>query len=263
MEQVTRYAEAYALGRALPGHIDLHIAFAPHPKLLGLGAARNLAERRYSGEDIQVQIDSHVRFEGDWDVTVCDAIDRAGSRAVINGVFSDPWSWDRHIPVSQIDRIEAGIVQGQIGMVEPDSGLLDELRPARSIIPGSMFGAAWCDEVPTDPHIAGRGDDPAHSARLWTHGRTLWNGRVPWYQDNPYTGRAADRKASEHPDWHEMEAAGLRRVHSLLSGVALEEGDPAGVDLAIYGLGPCGSLADWIEYSGIDYRAGTVRTPWP
>ena len=39
--------------------------------------------------------------------------------------------------------------------------------------------------------------------------------------------------------------------------------DPAGLDLDRYGLGDVRTLADWTEYSGLDYKNLSVRTPWP
>ena len=83
-EQVTRYAEAYGIDRLLPGHVSLHVALVDDT-LIGLGRARSIAEERYAGEDLQVQIDAHTRFDGDWDVQVVEQLARLGSNAIVAG----------------------------------------------------------------------------------------------------------------------------------------------------------------------------------
>ena len=59
-----------------------------------------------------------------------------------------------------------------------------------------------------------------------------------------------------------MNDRSCRRVQSLLTGTALAD-DPAGQDLDRYGLGDVRTLADWTEYSGLDYARQEVRTEWP
>ena len=63
--------------------------------------------------------------------------------------------------------------------------------------------------------------------------------------------------------WPELEARGVRRVRALLGGAPLAEDDPAAAEIERYGLGAAFTLAQWLEYSGFDYAAGTMRTPWP
>ena len=181
-EQVTRYAEAYALDRRLDEHVVLDVASVGGAHLLGLGGARNLAETRYNGEHIQVQVDSHARFDSDWDIAIYDLLATADERAVISSYRSSPWAYPGSVPVCRFDRIEGGIPRGFVDMVDPDSGRLDQLYPARTVLGGAVVGRAWCDTVPADPHILFSGEEPALAARLWTHGRTLWHGRLPWYQ---------------------------------------------------------------------------------
>ena len=75
--------------------------------------------------------------------------------------------------------------------------------------------------------------------------------------------RPGGQRAYHHPDWPERDAQTYRRVSSLLTGQPLEDGDPASEELDLYGLGTVATLDEWLEYSGLDYRAGVVRTPWP
>ncbi len=259
-EQVTRYADAYAVGRWLPDYVRLDIRLVGD-RLIGLGGARQLAEERYNGEDYQVQVDAHTRFEADWDVAAVKMLERLGPDAIVTGgQWPEPWTDADKVPVARFDRMENGIPTGNVEMVEPN-GPLDSALPARTVLGHSIMGASWCVEVPADPHILFAGEEPALAARLWTHGRTLWHARVPWSTAMPGKARPANRPW-ERAEWGERDAISQRRVQSLLTGATLDHDDPAGLELDRYGLGPKG-LAAWTEYSGLDYVAGTVRTPWP
>ena len=261
-EQVTRYGEAYRMGRLLDEHVDLHIASVGE-RLIGLGGARQLAESRYAGEDLQVQVDSHARFEADWDVYLVELVDQLGSDAIISqGSWSNPWTDADKVPVCELDRMEGGIPAGHVAMVEPSSGRVDEAYPARTVLGGAIAGRSWCAEVPADPHILFGGEEPCLAARLWTNGRSLTHARLPWYQPIAGEDRPGGR-AWLHPDWAEMDATSQRRVQALLTGSSLPDDDPAGLELEEYGLGSIATLADWLAYSGLDYQAGTVKTPWP
>ncbi len=265
LEQVTRYGDGYALGRVLPEHVALDVGLVGE-ELLGVGGARHMAEAAYAGEDIQLQVDSHVRFEADWDVAVVSMVERAGPDAIVTGMFVNPWEWSGHIPFGLVESIcedDCRCERGRVTFVEPPSGRLDELVPARAIVPNGVVGMSWCVDVPTDPHIIFRGDAPSMAARLWTSGRDLYNGRVPWYQAASGGDRPGVKVWDRDPKWHDREAISRRRVRAILTGSRLEDGDPAAEELDLYGLGTSRTLEEWIAYSGLDFEARTVRKPWP
>lgn len=261
VEQVTRYAEAYMLGRVLDEHVQLDIGLVATNTLLGVGGARHLAERRFADEGIQVQIDAHVRFEADWDVAVVQLVERMGDEAIISSVAGDPWTHSDCdcVPVVLLDRMEDGQTLGKTETLS-SGDLVDQPYPSRTVLPCGVVGASWCDEVPADPHILYYGEWDSMAARLWTHGRTLWTGRLPWYSAHAGT---RNRDYMSHADWAKRDADSKRRVKALLTGAALDADDPAGENLDRYGLGAAYTLDDWMEYSGFDFRAETVRTPWP
>ena len=259
LEEATRYAEAYAVGRYLPEHITLSIGTAGEDVLLGIGGARHLAESKYDSEEFQVQVDAHTRFVTHWDDYVVRLITRLGKTAVVStGHWPNPWTDSDKVPVVRFDRIENGLPAGHVEMLKPVT--LGDTYPARTVLGHSIMGASWCQDVPSDPHIMFGGDEYTLSTRLWTHGRTLLHARMPWYQAAP--GERLPGRPYERPGWSEKNEISQRRVNAILTGVSLEEGDPAGVDLEKYGLRD-EQLAAWIEYSGLDYRAGTVSHPWP
>ena len=153
-EQQTRYAAGYLLARDLPEHVLISVEEVPE-RLIGLGGARHLAESFFSGEDLQVQTDSHARFDSDWDLSVVEMCARLGPRGIASAnMMPDPWSRAGRIPVVRYERFAHGIPAGHVEMIEPPSGRPSELIPSRAIVGGGVVGRAWCAEVPADPHIS-------------------------------------------------------------------------------------------------------------
>ena len=259
-EQLTSYVEAFSLSRTLPDHVELRATLVGD-RLIGLGGARRLAEEWYAGEEYQIQLDAHIRFDADWDVRVLQTMDRLGPDAIGSNVnHSDPWTARGKVVDRQFDSIdEYLILRGEMSMIEPSTGRLDEALPARSIVPGGMIGAAWCEEVQADPHIYYWGDEATLGVRLWTHGRTLWHVQLPWQTGNYHP----PMRPWERPEWAEKVELSLRRARSLVTGDPLAADDPAGVDMDAFGLGTARTLDDWVEFSGIDYKTGVVRPEWP
>ena len=259
-EQVTRYAAGYLLARELPEHVLVSVEQVGD-KLIGLDGARHLAESFFAGEDLQVQVDAHSRFDADWDTRLVELCDRLGPRGIASAnMMPDPWSYAGRIPVVRLERFTNEIPAGHVEMIEPPSGRLSELIPSRAVVGGGVVGRAWCADVPADPHIMFGGEEPALAARLYTSGRDLYAARMPFR--TAMAGERPPNRPWERPEWAEMNDRSYRRVQALLTGAALAE-DPAGQDLDRYGLGDVRTLAHWTEYSGLDYTKQTVRTPWP
>ena len=147
-------------------------------------------------------------------------------------------------------------------MTEPATGRLDEAHPARTVLACSVMGRAWCEDIPADPHILFAGDEPTMAARLWTHGRSLWHARMPWVTSTPGVERPGGRPW-ELAEWGTRNEVSMRRVRAVLTGDPLAADDPASADLHHYELGASRTLADWLDYAGLDYQAGTVITEWP
>ena len=267
LEQVTRYADAYLLDFDPPKHVRIDIGMVGD-RLIGVGGARSMAEQKYDGEDIQIQIDSHSRFMDNWDEEVVHMIESAGPRSVISGMYSNPWQLLNRISVGVAEAYceegdcEVVCEKGYIRFLEPISGRMDELIPARTILPSGVMGTSWCMEVPTDPYIIFRGDGWSMAPRLWTSGFDLYGGRVPWYQIK--SGEKSGQKAWErHNDWGSRDADSRRRIEAMITGKELPLEDPAGIDIDLYGLGNKRTIQEWIDYSGLDMPSRTIIYPWP
>ena len=261
VEQVTQYVEAYTAGRTLPAHVELDYEMFDKT-LIGAGGARYRAELFYDDEEYQVQIDAHARFDPDWDARLLRHLSRLDTGILTGLGYSTTWMNKRKIPRVVFDHFQDGIPAGHTELDTPPSGSLSDVFPARTVMCGALAGRAWCVDVPADPYMIFGGEEPALAARLWTHGRDLWHGSMPWVE--PYVGENDPAgKHWEHPEWPERNAITMRRMKSLLTGKPLENGDEAGIDMHLFGLGMVRSLAAWLAYAGLDYEAETVVNPWP
>ena len=93
--------------------------------------------------------------------------------------------------------------------------------------------------------------------RFYTHGRNLLHARVPWQTSVPGGERPSGRPW-ELPEWAERWEISQRRVQALLTDAPLADDGPAGQEQHLFGLGTARTLADWTQYSGIDYTKQTV-----
>jgi hypothetical protein len=114
-------------------------------------------------------------------------------------------------------------------------------------------------EVPYDPHLYFEGAEQTLSVRAWTHGWDIYHTTdVPIYHLYS-TGDVATSHREVHwsPNsdkernqrWWELDNKSKARMTALLQHNA---------DLGIYGLGKVRTLAEFANFSGIDYRSKTI-----
>jgi hypothetical protein len=114
-------------------------------------------------------------------------------------------------------------------------------------------------EVPYDPHLYFEGEEQTLSVRAWTHGWDIYHTTdVPIYHlystgDVATTHREvhwspnSDKERNQR--WWELDNKSKARMTALLQHNA---------DLGIYGLGNARTLAEYANFSGIDYRSKTI-----
>ncbi len=179
------------------------------------------------------------------------------STGLLSAIMSaSPWDQGQ-VPVTDCDCInDAGFPSYQPRLLEFSE--LGKFFPARHAHVCSLFGPAWCEDVPYDPYIAFEGEEPTYTARLWTSGYDLYHMAMPIMH-------GAVRRPGrpwERPDWHELDVASQRRCRALLGAEECELDDPALIDLDRYGLGSVRSMSEWQEWSGFDYASRTVDADW-
>ncbi len=158
----------------------------PHQESQGVCWARNLTQQLYQNEEYTMQIDSHMRFEKDWDDTLIGMIKqlkkKGHKKPLLTGYVSsfnpendpagrvrDPWRmvFDRFIPEGAIFFLPETI-PGWQELTEP--------------ITARFYSAHFCftigkfaKEVQHDPEYYFHGEEISIAARAYTHGYDLFS----------------------------------------------------------------------------------------
>ncbi len=116
--------------------------------------------------------------------------------------------------------------------------------------------------MPYDPNLYFMGEETSLAARLWTHGWDIYHPNrslVFHYWPRDYRRTHWD----DVEGWADLDARSRRRVCDLLAGQQSRDGaTPAPGDR--YGLGCVRSLAEYQEFSGVDFarRQLAEYPPW-
>ena len=232
----------------------------------GVCWARSLVQSLWRGEDFTLQLDSHMRFEPDWDQQLLMSWQECGDPGAILSCYPNGFQ-----PPDQRDRASLPLMAA---LAFNEDGLprfqainrfkLPEQRPTRPI-PGAFISAGMIfgpgqmiSDAPYDPHLYFYGEEVTLAARLWTAGYNIYNpNRLAVYHLYKTTAAAAPTHWSDHNNWWQHNQLALERAKHLL-GMAPSPTAAALQEIERYGLGSQRSLADYQAWSGIDFQAAQV-----
>ncbi|MCV2349659.1 UDP-N-acetylglucosamine-transferase [Paucibacter sp. Y2R2-4] len=227
--------------------------------------ARALAMGLHQGEEWFLQVDSHTWFEPGWDerfIRWGQACQKLNPRCLITA-YPNPFTLVDGQPVAQLvsTQVLAHVVKTDCQFDPAHPVLYFEGVPVASDKP--IYGlhvAAGClfapgsvvNALPYDPFLYFHGEEQSFALRAWTQGWDIFHvPAVPLYHH--YVGAGG----SGRPMHWSPELDAQRKVRSgvlseaanrRLSALLWEQ-----ADLGVYGLGRERSLADYAEFSGIDY----------
>jgi hypothetical protein len=228
----------------------------------GVCWARHLLQQQWAGEEYALQIDSHMRFEQNWDSALIKVFSMCPGRKSV--LTSYPQQYEppdtipgRHIPLIVPTHFDAH------GTLLFGTFAIPLSVPLEGPVPGALCGgcflfgpAAMLADVPYDPQLYFFGEEISLSVRLWTHGWDIFHPHVPivyhhWQRD--YRRQHWD----DVPEWTSMDAQSRQRVNHLL-GI---EAAPAAaiIDLDRHGLGELRSLAEYETFTGIDFKRRSIE----
>jgi hypothetical protein len=157
-----------------------------HPRdSLGCCWARSISQTLYDGEDIALQIDSHMRFDPGWDARMlaelATAQALAGHSRVLLTTYPSAYRYDAHGGVFEQPHRSWKIAIEQEGPWDPEtqppprgqSVTADEesATPGRLLAAGFLAGAgSWIEELPYDPRLYFDGEELALALRAFTSG---------------------------------------------------------------------------------------------
>jgi hypothetical protein len=232
----------------------------------GVCWARNQVQQLYSGETYTLQIDSHMRFEEDWDKTLIDMIKDLQSKGypkpLLTGYVSsfdpdndpqgrvtEPWrmTFDRFIP------------EGAVFFL-PE--VIPNWRELSGPIPARFYSAHFCFtlgefsiEVQHDPEYYFHGEEISVGVRAYTHGYDLFHPHrvVIWHE---YTRKGRTKQWDVDKEWFKKNDKSHSRNRRLFS-MDGEVFDP--IEFGKYGFGTERTLEDYEKYAGIKFNRRGVQ----
>jgi len=236
----------------------------PYNESNGACWARHLIQQLYKNETYTLQIDSHMRFEKSWDITLIDMIDQlkedGHEKPLLTGYVSsfdpdndpagrarDPWrmTFDRFIPEGAVFFLPETI---------PNWNDLDKPVPAR------FYSAHFCftlgqfsKEVQHDPEYYFHGEEISIAARAYTHGYDLFHPhRVVIYHE--YTRKGRTKQWDDDKKWVEKNNRSHQKNRQLFGMDGEEQ-----IDFGDFGFGKVRTLRDYERYSGLLFSQRSVQ----
>jgi glycosyltransferase involved in cell wall biosynthesis len=236
-----------------------------HQESKGVCWARNQVQQLYKDEEYTLQIDSHMRFEKDWDETLIGMIkqlqDLGIPKPLLTGYVSSydpnndphgrvrvPWrmSFDKFIPEGAVFFLPEAI---------PDWQNIDTPIPSR------FYSAHFCftlgqfsKEVQHNPNFYFHGEEISIAVRAFTHGYDLFHPHkvVIWHE---YTRNGRVKQWDDDKEWWKLNESShlLNRKLFGMDGEKQEGHDGK------YGLGNVRTLRDYEKYAGLLFEKRAVQ----
>jgi len=237
----------------------------PHEESKGVCWARNQVQQLYGGEEYTLQIDSHMRFDQDWDQTLIDMLsglqDKGYKKPLLTGYVSsfdpendpdnrihEPWRmvFDRFIP--------EGVV---FFLPETIPGWKDLTEP----ITARFYSAHFCftlgqfsTEVQHDPEYYFHGEEISIAVRAYTHGYDLFHPHkvIIWHE---YTRKGRTKQWDDDKSWYLKNESSHKKNRQVL-GI---DGEVFEGEIGKYGFGTERTIRDYEKYSGVLFSKRAVQ----
>jgi hypothetical protein len=231
----------------------------------GVCWARNQVQQLYKGEDYTLQIDSHMRFEKDWDDTLIKMVkqlqEKGFEKPLLTGYVSsfnpdndpaervkEPWrmAFDRFIPEGTVFFLPETI---------PNWQNLTEPIPARFYSAHFAFTLGkFSEEVQHDPEFYFHGEEMSIAVRAYTHGYDLFHPHkvVIWHE---YTRKGRIKQWDVDRDWVNKNNSSHKKNRKLFE----MDGEVNDINFGKYGFGTERTLRDYEIYSGIRFQKRAVQ----
>ncbi len=218
--------------------------------------ARNLAQSLWRGEPYTLQVDSHMKFEQDWDSRLINMLESLPSEKAVITMNAPLFHYDETgglhthndmgVPTTKVSSWNAH--HGWAPWF--DFGPPNSQNPGRTRFINGNFAFSrgqWNVEVPQDPQHYYWGEEFSITVRSYTWGYDLFlpSEVVAWHM----MFQEAPRRHWEHGEdvVQQRNATAFERLRKLVYS-------DQGRALGPYGLGPHRSLRDYERYAGFDFQ---------
>ena len=226
--------------------------------------ARNQIQQLYKNEEYTLQIDSHMRFEKNWDVEmikmITDLQKKGYPKPLLTGYVSsfdpdndpnsrvrEPWRmvFDRFIPEGAV-----------FFLPETIPGWQDLTEP----VTARFYSAHYCftlgqfaKEVQHDPEYYFHGEEISIAVRAYTWGYDLFHPHkvLIWHE---YTRKGRTKQWDDDKKWVDRNNLSHKKNRSLFG---MDNEEP--MEFGIYGFGQERTLRDYEKYSGLLFSKRAIQ----
>jgi len=227
--------------------------------------ARYWCSLLWKGEELYLQIDSHMKFVPGWDVKcfkmVRQASQRGNPRVVISAYPPTPSQMNvKGVPAICSAKYKQTLPSFVASWSLPSTAPVPSPKPfvaaGLMLLPGSFLYS-----VPFDPYLPHlfQGEEILLSARLWTHGYDMY---TPNHKicSHDY-GRKGEPKVWEDHNESECRARAVKRAQFILGLVSKKSILPDFlIETTLYGLGRERTIEAFWKKAGIDPVSKTVTS---
>ena len=237
-----------------------------HPRdARGAGFARAYAMKLYDNQDYYLQIDSHTRFEKNWDQLCIDQLrlaqDISKNKKIILSYFPPPFRVETNNSITFVksSKTHPAYPTKQIPKLTKRSEwtaerveFADKQRKSpelsTTILAGFVFTTGnIVEEIPYDPEISFFGEEICFAVRAWTRGWDIYSPSVTlvyhFYTREGYKKIWKDRNI-RNISWKEIEDISRAKQKRVLCGI--EEG--------IFGVGSYRHIKTYEKMTGINFK---------
>ena len=237
----------------------------PYSESKGVCWARNQVQQLYDEEEYTLQIDSHMRFEKDWDETLIGMIKQLQElgipKPLLTGYVSSydpnndpegrvrvPWrmAFDKYIPEGAVFFLPETI---------PNWQDIDLPVPARFYSAHFCFTlGCFAKEVQHNPDFYFHGEEISIAVRAFTHGYDLFHPHrvVLWHE---YTRNGRVKQWDDDKEWWKLN----EKAHLLNRKLFGMDGEHQEGHDGKYGLGDLRTLRDYEKYAGLLFEKRAVQ----
>ena len=246
------------------GKPNYRVIKKPYTESQGLGWARNLTNTLYDGEELTLQLDSHHRFEKNWDQMLLEDYKQAlevSSKPIIS-TYCTPFSPTTPITdmtpclMSQYEFSADKLLMSMPYYIQNYKNLNKVIR-ARTIS-GHFYlvSGKFIEEVPYDPDIyfGGYTEETTMSVRAFTHGYDVYSPyrQYIWHE---YTRNYRVKHWDDHgKEKHTGKTSGERDIYARNKTRQLFGQEDHGIEMGKFGLGTVRTLRDYEIFGGFDFK---------
>ena len=237
----------------------------PYTESQGVCWARNKVQSLYESEKYTLQLDSHHRFEENWDETMIEMLkdlQKNGSPKPLITAYipsfdpdNDPAARAREPWKMNFDRF---IPEGAVFFLPASFDVFDDKSkplPARFYSAHFAFTVGeFCLEVPHDPNYYFHGEEISIAVRAFTQGYDLFHPHkiVCWHE---YTRKGRTKQWDDDKEWVKRNNACHLRNRKLFG----MDGEINDIDFGPYGFGTVRSLRDYERYAGLSFSKRAIQ----